>query len=47
VKKMVEEGKVSVAGGGEIPIKAETICIHGDGAHALEFAKCLHGYCRI
>jgi len=47
VKKMVEEGKVSVAGGREIPIKAETICIHGDGAHALEFEKCLHGYCRI
>ena len=22
-----------------IPIKAETICIHGDGEHAVEFAK--------
>ena len=23
----------------DIPVKAETICIHGDGAHALDFAK--------
>ena len=25
-----------------IPIKAETICIHGDGKHAVEFAKAIH-----
>jgi UPF0271 protein len=25
-----------------IPIHAETICIHGDGAHAVEFAKAIH-----
>lgn len=47
VARMVEEGKVSVAGGGEIPIVAETICIHGDGSHAVEFAKKIHDYCRI
>lgn len=47
VRKMVEGGKVSVAGGGEISIKAETICIHGDGSHAVDFAEKLHGYCRF
>jgi UPF0271 protein len=26
----------------DIPIQAETICIHGDGAHAVEFAKAIH-----
>ena len=27
----------------EIPILAETVCIHGDGAHAVEFARMIHG----
>ncbi len=26
----------------DIPIYAETICIHGDGVHAVKFAKALH-----
>jgi UPF0271 protein len=42
VEKMVKEGRVSVAGGGEIDIVAETICLHGDGAHAVEFAKMIY-----
>lgn len=25
--------------GGEIPVKADTICVHGDGEHALHFVK--------
>jgi UPF0271 protein len=25
-----------------VPIEAETICIHGDGAHAVEFAAAIH-----
>jgi 5-oxoprolinase (ATP-hydrolysing) subunit A len=41
VWKMVKEQKVSTVGGGEISIHAETICIHGDGKHAVEFAKSL------
>ena len=51
VRKMMEEGRVSVAGGGDIAIRAETICLHGDGAHAVAFAKMIHrcffrpGYC--
>jgi UPF0271 protein len=27
------------AEGQDIPVKAETICLHGDGAHALDFAR--------
>lgn len=39
VVRMVKEGKVSTLQGKDIPIKAETVCIHGDGKTALEFAK--------
>jgi UPF0271 protein len=36
---MVKEGKVTSITGKKVPIVAETICIHGDGEHAVEFAK--------
>jgi UPF0271 protein len=36
---MMLNGKVKTVSGKEIPIFAETICIHGDGKHAIEFAK--------
>jgi 5-oxoprolinase (ATP-hydrolysing) subunit A len=36
---MVKEGKVRTRGGAERKIQADTICIHGDGKHALKFAK--------
>lgn len=39
VIKMVREGTVLCQQGFDIPIKADTICIHGDGAHALAFAQ--------
>jgi len=42
VEMMVKEGRVAVMGGGEIDIVAETICLHGDGGHAVEFAKMVH-----
>jgi 5-oxoprolinase (ATP-hydrolysing) subunit A len=42
VLTMVEEGKVLVAAGQEIPLIAETICLHGDGSHAVEFARMIH-----
>lgn len=40
VLEMVTNQKVTASGGGgeKVPLKAETICIHGDGANALEFA---------
>lgn len=39
VVKMVKENKVIAKTGKEIEIKADTICVHGDGAHALEFVS--------
>lgn len=39
VLQMVTKGKVSAVTGEEISIQADTICIHGDGLHALLFAN--------
>lgn len=39
VLRMVKEGKVLSQQGLEIAILAETVCIHGDGPHALSFAS--------
>ncbi|MBB5325623.1 UPF0271 protein [Anoxybacillus tepidamans] len=39
VIRMVKEGKVRSQQGTDVEIQADTICIHGDGAHALTFAK--------
>ena len=39
VVKMVKDGSVTSVQGTEVALKAESICIHGDGAHAVEFAK--------
>jgi 5-oxoprolinase (ATP-hydrolysing) subunit A len=44
VLMMVNEGKVKTVSGKEIPIVAETICIHGDGKHAVEFANAISGH---
>ncbi|MEQ8155053.1 MAG: 5-oxoprolinase subunit PxpA [Clostridiaceae bacterium] len=38
VIRMVKEKKVKCQQGSDIDIKAETVCIHGDGAKALNFA---------
>ncbi|HEY4132696.1 MAG TPA: 5-oxoprolinase subunit PxpA [Gemmatimonadaceae bacterium] len=37
--RMVREGKVMSIDGTDIPIDVQTICIHGDGPHAAEFAQ--------
>ena len=42
VLMMIKEGKAKTVSGKEIPIVAETICIHGDGKNAVEFAKAIH-----
>ena len=39
VVKMVKEGTVTSVQGTDVALKAESICIHGDGAHAVAFAK--------
>lgn len=39
VIRMVKEGKVFSQQKIDVPIHADTICIHGDGSHALTFAQ--------
>jgi len=39
VVRMVKEGKVTTRQGADISVKADTICIHGDGSEALTFAQ--------
>ncbi len=42
VLQMTKEGTVTTLSGKTISIVAETVCIHGDGKHALVFAKAIH-----
>ena len=42
VVQMVETQTVSATTGEKVPIAAETICIHGDGVHAVKFARSIH-----
>ncbi len=44
VLQMVKEGTVKTISGEIIDIKADTICVHGDGDHALEFVKKIRSY---
>lgn len=39
VVQMIKEGTVKTISGKTIPVVAETICIHGDGKNAVDFAK--------
>ena len=34
--------KIITGGGKKLKLKADTICLHGDGSHAIEFAKAIH-----
>ena len=36
--RFVQAGRVRTTAGGEIPVRADTLCLHGDGAHAVDFA---------
>ncbi len=36
---MIKQGKVTSVSGKEIELQADSICVHGDGAKALEFVK--------
>ena len=42
VLEMILEQKVTAVNGEKITLKAETVCLHGDGPHALEFAKLIN-----
>lgn len=37
--RMVKEGKVTSVNGKDISIRADSICVHGDNVHALEFVS--------
>ena len=39
---MIHKKTVTAVSGKIIPVVAETICIHGDGVHAVEFAKAIN-----
>jgi UPF0271 protein len=40
--RMVRDGVVQAVSGEVVPLQAQTICLHGDGPHALAFARGLH-----
>jgi 5-oxoprolinase (ATP-hydrolysing) subunit A len=42
VLEMILEQKVTAADGEKVALTAETICLHGDGKHALEFARLIN-----
>jgi UPF0271 protein len=42
VLKMILQQKVAATNGEDISIKAETICIHGDGEHAVDITRHLY-----
>lgn len=42
VLRMVQQAKVKSQQGTDVAIQADTICIHGDGPHALQFAQQIH-----
>jgi 5-oxoprolinase (ATP-hydrolysing) subunit A len=43
VIRMVQEGRVMTNEGIDISIVADTVCIHGDGSRAVEFARQIRG----
>jgi UPF0271 protein len=42
VLQMIREQSVTAATGEKVSLKSETVCIHGDGENALEFAAAIH-----
>ena len=42
VLRLVTEGRVRSQQGPDVALRADTVCLHGDGAHALEFAQRLN-----
>lgn len=46
VQNIINEGLVLSNEGQMIPVKAETICVHGDGKNSLEIAKTLFNHLR-
>jgi UPF0271 protein len=44
VVQMLMGGSVTAITGEVIPLKADTVCIHGDGEHALPFVKSIYNF---
>jgi len=42
VSEMISKGRVKTVSGKYIAVKADTICVHGDGAKAAELAEAIH-----
>ena len=42
VLRLMQHGAVRSQQGTDVAMRADTVCLHGDGAHALEFAQRLH-----
>ena len=42
VRRFVTDGSAVAANGETIRVEADTICLHGDGEHAVEFARAIH-----
>ncbi|HLZ17052.1 MAG TPA: 5-oxoprolinase subunit PxpA, partial [Cyclobacteriaceae bacterium] len=40
--RLIKENKVGVEGGQYISLKADTLCLHGDGGHAVRFARLIN-----
>ena len=36
---MIQQGQVQSVSGEWVKVQADTVCLHGDGAHALDFAR--------
>jgi UPF0271 protein len=47
VLRIIRNGKVVATTGREIPLAAETVCLHGDRPHAAEFARAIHEEIRV
>ena len=39
VARMVKEGMMTAVNGKDIPIQADSVCVHGDGEKALAFVE--------
>lgn len=46
VLRMVREGRVRATDGTDVAVRADTVCVHGDGAHAVVFARRLNAALR-
>ncbi len=39
VLRLVREGRVRATDGADVAVRADTVCLHGDGTHAVAFAR--------